>query len=228
MKMARLQIIDKSIRVCDPPAPDIQCRLVTGEELAFELVEICNSQNARFMASAGKVHSFIVAAYDALEPDLRASFDSRFINEPLSFSFREEATLASIRNVLPVLLRELAETPMTDEYEPFNPGVAAVVASVRKRGRLNNTGSVNFNVGGSFDPTVPLDAIATKLTKKYRTELPIELIAHFGGFAYEKDLTYREWLLKLFMELGIGPFCRVWVLESESIALVYPTTPLSA
>ena len=48
VQVARLPVVPESIEKRYPPEPDMRCRLSHGEEVAFELVEICNPVNARF------------------------------------------------------------------------------------------------------------------------------------------------------------------------------------
>jgi hypothetical protein len=49
---ARLPVVPESVQKRDPPEPDILCRLKNGEQLAFELVEICHPKNAAFLGGA--------------------------------------------------------------------------------------------------------------------------------------------------------------------------------
>ena len=121
------------------------------------------------------------------------------------------------------MLTELTTTPeIDDEFIAFSPPVSKIVVKVRLRGRLNDPDAVNFNIGDHFDPTVPVDAISAKLTKKYQSDCPVELLAHFGAFAVGNDCSYRQPVLQLLQERGLGPFRRVWLLEWDGIGLVFP------
>lgn len=46
--------------------------------MAFELVEICNPDNARWTCSATDVHAAILEAYDSLHIDVHNAFSQRF------------------------------------------------------------------------------------------------------------------------------------------------------
>lgn len=228
VEVAGLPVLPATIEKRFPPEPDVRCRLETGGSVAFELVEICNPANARFMFSAQRIHNAIMDAYNGLEASSRESFERCFVNRPLSFYFRPESSVVRIKNILPALLMELlSATPTGDEFVSFSPTVAGAVTKVRFAGRLNDPGAVNFNLGGSFDPTVPMVAISSKLSKTYQTDCPIELLAHFGGLAWGQDRLYQDVLVKLLRERGLGPFRRVWVLDWEGIALVFPDTLVS-
>lgn len=86
-----LPVVSKSIQKRDPPEPDIPCWLEDGNQLAFELVEICHPNNAAFSSGVGARTDLIERTYQNLPSDIRARFDGRFANTPLSFEFRPEA-----------------------------------------------------------------------------------------------------------------------------------------
>jgi hypothetical protein len=219
--MAGLPIVQQSVVKRPPPEPDVLCRTNDGEQIAFELVEICNPANARLMASSHQMHRLIMAAYEGLPRHIREAFDARFVHKPLSFSFRKEASLGAIRRVLPRLLVELTTSCARDEYADFSPKVAAVVDAVRERGRPNDLDQVNLSLGGTFDPVAPLDAVIAKLSKTYESAFPIELLAYFGAYAWGTDSSYRG-LLDALRQGGLGPFRRLWVMEWYVIGFVYP------
>jgi hypothetical protein len=223
VEIARLPIVMESIVKRDPPEPDVLCRFRDGEVRAFELVEICNPQNAHFMYSATEKHGLIVSAYLGLPLQIRQAFDVRFIDVPLSFRFRRDASMSYLRQALPRVLTELASVPSRqDEYTQFSAKAAGAVTSVRERGKLNDPGQVNFNIGGQYDPVVSLDAVEAKLHKTYTARCPIELIAHFGPNAWGGDRSYREGVLVLLERCGLGPFRRIWIQDWQGIGLVVP------
>ena len=233
VEVARLPVIPESIEKRYPPEPDVHCHLSNGEEVAFELVEICNPGNARFSGSASHIHGLIMSAYRSLLPSVRKAFDHRFINVPLSFSFRPTASLSAIRNALPSLLTELVSAPEDDVgYYGLSAAVKAVVLSVRRIGRVDNPGNVNFNIGTNFDPTVSLEAVAAKLSRQYKSDSPIELLAYFGGHAWGRrhawfspDTSHRDVLSQIIETTGLGPFRRIWMLDWDGIAKVIPDLP---
>ena len=222
VQVARLPVLPGSIKKRWPPQPDVHCRLSDGEQVAFELVEICNTVNARFAGSADHIYSLVMSAYLSLPPPYRKAFDHRFINVPLSFSFRPAASLSAIRNALPSLLSDLLFAPEGDGgYKGLSRASREVVLSVRNVGRADNPGNVNFNIGTSFDPTVSLKAVAAKLSNKYESDSPIELLAYFGAHAWGYDTSYRDVLSQIVKATGIGPFRRIWVLEWDGIVVEF-------
>lgn len=226
---AGLPVIAESVQKRLPPEPDIRCRLKSGIVLAFEVVEICNPTNVRFVFSAQGICDAIRAAHESLPARQRASFDERFGPRPLSFHFKREASEMLIRKVLPRLLTELITAPLSgDEFVSFSPLVASAVVKVRFAGRAEQPNAFNFNLGSEFDPNVPLDAIAAKLSKNYRADCPVELLAYFGAWAWGRDRSYCEVFLRLFRERGLGRFRRAWVMDWNGIAMAYPDRPTPA
>ncbi len=97
--------------------------------------------------------------------------------------------------------------------------------SIRNVGRADNPGNVNFNIGTSVDPTVSLKAVAAKLSKKYESDSPIELLAYFGAHAWGHDTSHRDVLSQIIEATGLGPFRRIWMLDWDGIAKVIPDLP---
>lgn len=223
LERAGLRVLPGSLVKRQPPEPDLRCTLVTGEELALELVEVCNSRNARFMFSAKPIHEALMAAYAALPQIVYDRFAARYACRPLSFYFRSDASRALIQSNLPALLIELVDAPVfEEEFRDFSPQVARVVERVCFRGKLIDHTRVNFNIGGCFDPSVPTKALEANLAKRYITNCPIDLVAHFGAMAWSEEGDYREHIMAILEQFGLGPFRRFWLLDWEGVALVYP------
>jgi hypothetical protein len=222
---ARLLVIPESIQKRDPPEPDILCRMKNGEQLAFEIVEICHRQNSAFLAGAFPLGDLIEKSYQDLPTEIKTRSDERFANRPLSFEFRSEASRNQIGAKLPGILSELADQPSNkDEDWVFSNAARKVLLSVRHRGRVDTAGRPYFNLAGSFTPdVVVVETVMSKLRKTYATPHPIELVAYFGGFAWGDS---RDWIQPLQNALdaaGLGPFRRIWVLGWSKIEFVLPS-----
>jgi hypothetical protein len=105
---ARLPVVSKSIQKRDPPEPDTLCQMENGDQLAFELVEICHPRNAVFFGSAPALAGLIEKAYQSLPSKIKARFDERFVNTPLSFEFRSDVSRNRIGARMLGMLSELA------------------------------------------------------------------------------------------------------------------------
>ena len=63
IKRSGLPIAPQSVRKCDPPEPDIRCKM-SGEYVAFELAEVCSQEIPRAISPTlrtGGVSNFILA-----------------------------------------------------------------------------------------------------------------------------------------------------------------------
>jgi len=222
---SNLAVVARSIEKRFPPEPDIFCRLEDGTNLAFELVEICHRHNARFFGSAPLIARALERSYRDLPRDLRDRFTERFANRPLSFTFAHSASLNRIRQILQQLFIELVERPEKDrKFCTFSKAVQETVISVRLSGRVDVHGRPSFNIAGSFAPDdVVIDCVRPKLSRKYKTPHPIELLAYFDGRAWGRSTSWQGSLKSLLDAVGTGPFRRVWVLGWESVDFVYPS-----
>lgn len=215
-----------SIEKREPPEPDILCRSSQGEWVAFELVEVCVRENAAFMGRAPVVAELIERTYKTLSPELRAKFDDRFSGRPLSFEFGREASTNLIRDLLPRILSELADQPRNTDLFKFSSVANQALVGVRMRGRVDDRNRPTFNIDGFFRPDdTVVDTVASKLKKIYVTSHPIELVAHFGGHAFEGDTdSWKRSLRKTLESQSLGRFRRVWVQGWEGMRFVYPST----
>jgi hypothetical protein len=221
---SRLGIVQKSIEKRPPPEPDILCCLENGEEIAFELVEVCNPRNARWFGSAASISRDLEQTYRTLPQESYVRFTERFASKPLSFDFAMDASLNRIRVMLPRAFEELLTQPENnDEFRTFSKAVQKVLISVRLAGRVETPGCPSFNVAGVFVPDVEVvDTVRSKLARKYETPYPIELLAYFGGRACSQDPSWKVPLQTFLKSHGFGPFRRVWVLGWDDISFVDP------
>lgn len=222
---ARLPVIPESIQKRDPPEPDILCRLENGKQLAFELVEICHPKNAAFFGGSFSLASLIEKTYQNLPTEIKARFDERFVNMPLSFEFRSEASRNQIGARLRGILNELADQVSSkDEDWVFSNNTRKVLLSVRNRGRVDTAGRPSFNLAGSFAPDdVVVERVISKLRKTYETPHPVELVAYFGGRAWGHSRKWIQPLQNAVSSTGLGPFRRIWVLGWSEIEFVFPS-----
>jgi hypothetical protein len=221
---SHIGIVPGSIEKRSPPEPDILCRLEDGTTLAFELVEVCDPQNARFFGGAPLVARALEETYRDLPDELRARFTLRFASKPLSFS-APDASLNRIRRTLPRIFEELVNQPETDgQFCTFSKAVERVLVSVRLVGRVDTPDCPSFNLAGSFQPDdVVVECLRSKLNRNYKTPHPVELLAYFGGLAWGKSALWKVPLESLLQSNGFGPFRRVWVLDWNDVAFVYPS-----
>ena len=221
---ANFPVIKESIEKRNPPEPDILCRLKDGNQVAFELVEVCHPQNVRFSAKSQIVGRLLEETYNSLPAELRQAFDSRFGGKPLSFAFHPEATTRQISTALPLIFSELInQWKGEEEYCTFSARTSKVLHSVKLRGHVYERDRPFFNIAGSFQSEeIVVQTIVSKLSKKYETPHPIELLAFIGAWAWGKSTGWQDALGPILQSQGLGPFRRVWVLGWDEVQFVYP------
>jgi hypothetical protein len=221
---SRIPVVSKSIQKRDPPEPDILCRLNDGNHVAFELVEICHPKNAAFFGGVGSRTDLIEKAYQNLPSEIKAQFDERFVNSPLSFEFRAEATRNQINARIQGILGELTDQVSSKDADwVFSADASEVLSSVRTRGRVDIPGRPSFNIAASFaSEDVVVQSVTSKLSKQYATSHPIELVAYFGGRAWGVSHEWIEPLRDVLSSNGLGQFRRIWVLGWSEVEFSYP------
>ncbi len=224
---AKLGVLSESIQKRSPPEPDVRCQLSDGSVLAFELVEVCHPQIARWYKSVELISAILEQAYQGLPRRLKTQFDSRFAGKPLSFLFADDCSLNKLRNMLPRVFAELIDqVDREGEFSDFSSVIQKGVISVRLAGRVEDSSRPSFNIAGRMRPDVDdllMQRVHSKLSRRYETRHPIELLAYFAGRAWEWDRSanWRTRLENLLIVRGSAPFRRVWVFGS-TIQFVYP------
>jgi hypothetical protein len=220
---AGMAVLPASIEKRSPPEPDILCQLADGTHIAFELTEVCVPANAAFTSSAWERARIIEECYRTLPNQIKMQLDARFGQSALSFRFQSGSTLRQVRGIIPRIFRELsahAENP--NFFDAFSAPVKKVLDSIWLRGRSYETPGPWFNLNGSFSPDdIVVDCVMAKLYKKYTTPHSIELLAHFGHFAFSSK-EWQEPLRELLDRRGTRPFRRIWVLGWHGLEFVYP------
>ena len=68
--------------------------------------------------------------------------------------------------------------------------------------------------------------VRSKLEKSYITRYPVELLAYFGGHAFDHETSSWDTPLRETLQSqGLGPFRRVWIQGWKGVRFVYPAAP---
>lgn len=213
-----------SVLAKSPPAPDLECKYLNGDVVAFEMVELLDPDFKRnFEVQQSKVRCF----YDHLErmvrPDQEA-FYSLYRNADILVNFHDNCSLGSIKASIPNVFSELSALPadFDDLIDTFTTnGLSKTVMSISVsrggfRGPLFNCQVIGW-VG---DPCV--GTIQNKLNKSYTTAHPIELIAYINGNPMFPDNVWKPTLDKFMNQLpSLSPFRKLWVLDLVKQVIAY-------
>ena len=207
-----------------PPEPDIMCRLSSGEEIAFELVEIIDQEWARLTSGMFRDRKALRAAFDAASGEFRAALDARLHNALVYVEFTNDATSSQRRGAVPAILHQLTDLPIDFEGR-WRPPAGTQLADVLRGFTISrgSFGGPEFDVSAASsigEPTV--DRIRTKYRRTYATTRPIELLAFYELQPLApKALWHRR--LESFVEASwsTAPFRRVWLFDVGSRIITY-------
>jgi hypothetical protein len=210
-----LPIKGDSVQKRPPPEPDILCQVDGLGSLAFELVEIINSDLARWVNEQIR-----------LEKALQLSADSGPSSHALSDSFRDGLIYVrwqgnvgagqrerSIPELFEFLL-SLADGFQGNVEPPAGSLLSGIVRSVRvSRGDYGPGPHFQVEAGGMIANPI-LECLRSKLRKGYRTEHHIELLAYYELHPVGPPAMWLEKVQSFLGEnLAESPFCRVWVFD---------------
>lgn len=116
------ELIDlDSIKICDPPEPDILCKLKTGEIVYFELTECVTPEVPRELYTKLKVHKLFEKNLEShpLGEIIIKMYPAKMIH----VGFRDGLTISQIRATIPQIFKFLSKSDPTKSvlnfYHPF-------------------------------------------------------------------------------------------------------------
>lgn len=226
-EVAALPIVDGSVQTRFPPEPDILCQLSSGEYVGFEVTEACNPKNIRFAKNAMVLGRDLSSAYQNLPPDFHKAFRTRFAGHAISVAFEPEVGRSKARRTIPKILVALLNSSHTSDgwFLETPAQFPGILQHIRFAGRYYEPDDPTFNIAGSFDPSdMTVDAVRRKLSKKYVTSYPIELVVFFGGWAAHFLDDWRNVIPELLRQNGgTQPFRRIWIFGGDKIQANYGT-----
>jgi hypothetical protein len=223
---SRLPVDLASIEARQPPEPDVQCRLLGGEAVAFELVELIDDDLRR-----------LVQTQMDFGPKLNAEIRKRFparcppgwegVMIGVEFEGRASSVnrMRAVPRIVDVLLRA---GPQARGKLTLDPDLRSTVRRIHMNRRGSDfpwffvTGCTSFE-----DKTV--SEVAAKFRKTYTTTAPVELLAYYAtGPAMEPDMWDPVLGDLLRGELPASPFRRVWGFDagSDRVLLEHPESQL--
>jgi hypothetical protein len=177
VKNAKLELRPDTVRSRRPPEPDIRCRTLAGESVAFELVEIVDENIIRGMSEQFELQRALERAW-ADRP--MAETGSRYRNAMPAVTFvpsaRKVSRLAAVPAIVDLLIAQDPEPSGEVDFERIGK-LKPVAHLVVHRGEFSGP-CFDVSNGGSFSD--PLwDRVKGKLQRSYATADPIELLAFY-------------------------------------------------
>lgn len=206
-----------SIEKREPPEPDIYCRTEEGEELAFELVEIVDSNLA---ATASQQQGLEELLRNSIAGD--REFRTMFGDALISIAFHRHSSMQRRRNAVDAVIQYLKQLRGRPEGELEVAGTSLSAELTRLKVVRGDFQGPSFYVEAvtSFgDPT--LETIDSKLQRDYPTPGYLHLLAYFE--AQPMDVGTEWWPGDpghIREALKESSFRNVWLFELNSDRLL--------
>jgi hypothetical protein len=220
----RMAVIPGSVKLMEPPQPDILCEVSGQGIVAFELVEIIDRSFANGIAKEIKTRAELNESFRRLEGQQRPTLQGLYSDAIIFVQFKNEVSFQKRKGIMPTVFRFLATLPSGFKGDvdrktlPLRGSLDYIFVS-RIRGLAGPM--FDCNSGGSIgDPTI--SAISEKCRTVYRSKYPKHLLAYVDSHPMVPD---DIWLPTLHDFLQTMPkdcqFERLWVYDYGKAALLY-------
>jgi hypothetical protein len=212
--ISEMGIITESIEKREPDEPDILCKSRNNEYVAFELVRLVAEKDAHRSALWKSTVRALNEIYINLPTDKKAIFDEKYGSASIYLHFQDTFKMNIRTTMISKALDYLVSLPSqlrgTARVKSIN-GLSFISAN-----EINSTSpKFNTNNGGfTNDPTKKL--ILQKCKKKYVTQHPVELLAHYSSLdVLPKDI-WLPIVEDIFNEdFSKGVFRRFWFYNED-------------
>lgn len=216
VNISGLPIDINSIKKAAEPAPDIYCRDNLGNELAFELVELLDSNFATMIDWATDGKDSLYSLYENLSADKKAALDSKYAHADIYFDVCHGVTKNKLKQQMNLIFDELIQLPENAEGDIRNfsdKRVSKLINFIRIFRSSINGPLFSTNTGAWMGDPTP-DALTEKFSKKYQCNYPIELVAYIEKNPMFHETVWRPKTIRFFeSNKDFGPFRKVWIVD---------------
>lgn len=221
---AGYKIQPQGIQFLNPPSPDILCKLVGGNNIAFELTETVDPNRVRKIKLSNNMRIEMRTYFNNMASSEQKRLQKIFGNANLCFNFDDATSKSSFRQLLPSIFQFLlncsSDMNGNIKWKLLPNGVKGILIT---RGEFKGP---MFNTSGALywaDKTV--ERIRDKFQKQYKCDCPIELLIHSWTHSLPPDTLWLYDVQELVtQEMTQSPFQRIWVFDyiTSKIKYVYP------
>jgi len=221
---AGYKIQPQGIQFLNPPSPDILCKLVGGNNIAFELTETVDPNRVRKIKLSNNMRIEMRTYFKNMASSEQKRLQKKFGNANLCFNFDDATSKSSFKQLLPSIFQFLlncsSDMKGIIKRELLPDGVKGV------RITRNEFNGPIFNTSGALywaDKTI--ERIRKKFQKQYKCDCPIELLVHSKTHGLPPNTLWLLGVQKLITQgISQSPFQRVWVFDypTSKIRYVYP------
>ncbi|MFO7891750.1 MAG: hypothetical protein R6V04_15585 [bacterium] len=215
----------KNFQKKDPPYPDIECDLVNGQKLSFELLESVDNRIRKKWSNYIKLRELLKKEIEGLSEKEKFEFHKKYHGCTILIDFKDEYALRKNKKILKEVIKYILNSKKLDSNyfnrEHFE--------------ELNNIEIIKNNYENEF-PDIDLPGICTdfeetsiemirkKFNKKYRYYNRIELIVFYDYQFDICDLGKEKLLATIsFIKDNIcsSPFKNVWLYSYTNDWVIY-------
>lgn len=215
-----------TVKQPDPPRPDIVCRLINGENVAFELVEVVDCATGRRSEMDLMLRGEFATQIEDMTPEVRKRFQCNYCDAHIYVEFDYDHSISKRRTGVAKVLGWLSGTKQNDgEHKPKIAAIEMVRISNSEQGRP----SFGVNTAGMHSEPV-VDRVRTKLEKKhYVTTSRLELLCYFDRIVASNAKAWEPSLIEYLDEnLSKSRFAKVWVYEKHEGRVLFRFPTLKA
>ncbi len=209
----------------DPPQPDALCKLEDGTQLAFELTEVIDPNQARNYNFGLDIKDTMYPHYADMEPEIKTQLDALFGNAAIFVAFQKGASLNKATRLLPDVFAALLKCSSDSEgdlaRELLPEGIERItVARGEMVGPLFNASGLALHIRNTIT-----ERINQKFAKKYECDFPVDLLVHSRLKSLQPEILWLDKVRKLVPpNIRGSSFQRVWIFDyvESNIPYVYP------
>ena len=219
-------IISETITHCNPPAPDIVCEIIGEGMVGFELTEIVDFNFMARIDLMAKTRKALAQFWkEQLSEFQSQTFKTKYNNALLHFCFNDKAGFQKRSTVFRSVFEELLKLPddFTGEALRHNQRFLPTLEYVRvARGQFVGP-NIDVNSFGWLSDLTK-ETISNKLSKKYKCDYPIELLAYIDWGLLPPEEAWRESFADVAATIHKSNFKRLWVFDRNQhlVLAVHP------
>ncbi len=174
------KIILSSIRVANPPKPDIEADCRNGEIIAFEISEIIDQNMYRRLTSRLDIANLCREYYKSLQGSEKTTFISKYDDSSIYIVFQDKISSVKKKKSIPNIFNYLLSLDTIEkENVPKEKDLKKIVKKIRISSRIPggpffDTDSTGF-IGCPF-----LNRVKEKFDKTYTTNYSCELLLYYN------------------------------------------------
>lgn len=218
----------ESIKKKQPPEPDIECEIESGEKISFELVECVDNRIMKKWSDYIKLKKLLKLEIRNLSEDEKRELSQKYKGMNMlivlkdNFSIRKKET--SIKDILQYLLKRKKD--ISDIFGVFKTRSIEVLKEVYiyKQEKFNKFPDIDLpGIVTDFEEH-SLKMIKNKLNKNYQTKNKIELLAYYH-FQHDINVLGKKNFInvKKFIQENISQtsFTRIWLYSYVKEMVIY-------